>query len=104
MRPHPAPSARRIATSFCRAAARESCKWATLAQAISRTKPTAPSKTRSSSRTPAVWLASRGRTLMPTSFLHSIRGYAVLNSEKTRCISARACASVTPALRRPITV
>jgi hypothetical protein len=40
-----APSALRMAISFPRAAARDSSRLATLAQAISRTKPTAPSST-----------------------------------------------------------
>ena len=42
-----APSASRSAISFCRTAARASSRFATLAQAMRRTNPTAPSKMRS---------------------------------------------------------
>ena len=51
-----APSARRTAISDCRAAARASSMCATLAQAISRTKPTATSSTVRPSR---VWPTTR---------------------------------------------
>ena len=47
IRPRLAPSAARTAISFCRETARESCKFATLAQAISNTNATAPSRTKS---------------------------------------------------------
>ena len=42
-RQRPAPSAARTASSFSRPAERASCRLATLAQAMSRTQPTAPS-------------------------------------------------------------
>ena len=44
MRARLAPSAARTAISFCRPSARESSRFATLAQAISSTNPTAPSE------------------------------------------------------------
>ena len=46
-RQRPAPSAARIAISFCRTAERASNRLATFAQAINRTRPTAPSRTNS---------------------------------------------------------
>ena len=49
-RRRPAPSAARIAISDCRDAARASIRFATLAQAISSTRPTAPSSTSSAVR------------------------------------------------------
>ena len=48
---HPAPSAVRIATSFCRPLARVSRRFATLAQAISSTSATDPSSTSNARRT-----------------------------------------------------
>jgi hypothetical protein len=45
MRPRPAPMAERMAISRRRPVARTSSRLATLAQAISRTRPTAPSST-----------------------------------------------------------
>ena len=45
MRARPAPRALRTAISFWRAEARARSMWATLAQAISSTNPTAPKST-----------------------------------------------------------
>ena len=53
-RPRPAPSAARIASSRLRRSMRESIRFATLAQAISSTQPTAPSSTRSVGRARSV--------------------------------------------------
>ena len=52
IRPRLAPSAARTAISFCRASARDSSRFATFAQAMSSTKPTAP--IRIDQRTPHV--------------------------------------------------
>ena len=51
MRPRVAPMAARTAISFCRARARESSRLATLAHAMSSTKPTAATSTTSERRT-----------------------------------------------------
>ena len=48
--PRSAPSAVRIATSFCRDAARASSRFATFTHAMSSTSPTAPSSTSSAGR------------------------------------------------------
>ena len=62
MRQRPAPSARRIAISFCRAEARINSRLATLAQAINRTNAT------------VVRITSNKRRMLPTiCFCNSIR-------------------------------
>jgi hypothetical protein len=53
-RPRPAPSAARIASSRLRRSMRDSIRFATLAQAISSTQPTAPSSTKSVGRARSV--------------------------------------------------
>ena len=53
-RPRPAPSAARIASSRLRRSMRASIRFATFAQAISRTQPTAPSSTSSVGRARSV--------------------------------------------------
>ena len=58
-RRRPAPSAVRIAISFCRAAVRASSRFDRLAQTISMTTPTAPASTQSARRIrPLTWSAS----------------------------------------------
>ena len=55
-RRRPAPSAVRIAISFCRAAVRASSRFDRLAQTISMTTATAPASTQSAEAHPAVHL------------------------------------------------
>ena len=64
-RARPAPSAVRIAISFCRAADLANSKLATFAQAISRTNATAPSNTSSAGRVPATTSSYSENTFAP---------------------------------------
>ena len=69
-RPRPAPSAVRIAISFCRAAVRASSRFERLAQTISITTPTAPASTRSASRSVPLTCSASGVT-RPSKLLRS---------------------------------
>ena len=60
----PAPSAVRIATSFCRPVARVSSRLATLAQAMSSTSATEPSSTSTARRTSPTTCFGSGTTLI----------------------------------------
>ena len=64
MRPLPAPSAERITISPSRAAARTSSRFATLAAAISRTRPTAPSRSSSFLRRSPTIVSCNGVSVM----------------------------------------
>ena len=75
MRIPPAPSAARIAISRPRPAARISIRLATLAQAISRTTPTAPSNTSSGVRTSPTTCSRRSTTVIPHLVLKSGRSH-----------------------------
>ena len=65
IRREPAPSAAWIASSCCRASARTRNRFATLAQAMSRTRPTVPSSTHSTRPTSPMTSAASGLTLGP---------------------------------------
>ncbi len=97
-----APRALRTASSFCRVMPRASSRLATLTQAISSTKPTAPSSSHS------IWIRSGGRksffsgsTLAPQPL--SLFGYTCAICAVTASIFCCACWSVTPGFIRPIT-
>ncbi len=60
-----APSATRIPISFCRFRPRANARLPTLAHAIRRTNPTAPSNTSSAGRTSLTVAACSGTTLRP---------------------------------------
>ena len=64
MRPRPAPSAARSTISPSRAAARTSSRFATLTQAISSTKPTAPRRISSGLRVSPSIRSSRESTVI----------------------------------------
>ena len=93
-----APNAVRIATSFCRDVTRARSRLATLAQAISRTKPTAPRRTSSAGRMLPVDSSSSDFTtsvhFVPTAF-----GYRRRICSANDFISASACFTDTPGLR-----
>ena len=101
MRDRPAPNAARTASSDSRAAVRPSDRLATLTQAMSRTNPTAPSRT------------SSGRRTLPTSssWRRATRAVTPLLCLESSCasraaivfISPRAAASVAGGASRPIT-
>ena len=102
MRERAAPSAERTAISRTRPAPRIKRRFATLAQAIRRRKPTAASNTQRGRRTPSVVSSSMGKTLALQSLLPSGRACAVKFA--TRSMSWRACSSVMPALSRATAV
>ena len=91
-----APSARRTAISDCRVAARASSMCATLAQAISSTKPTATSSTVRPSR---VWPTTRSLS-GTTCTLRLVSGYAASRRRVTTSTSAWAEAGLTPGFSR----
>ena len=96
-----APSAVRIATSFCRAAARASSRFATLAQAIRRTKPTAPRSTNSAGRIVLVDTSPSGTSLSVQSGLNWF-GNSFLRSSANAVMSRVACSVVMPGLMRAV--
>ena len=103
MSPRPAPMAARIAISFCRAADRASRRFATFAQAISRTSATAPSSTSSAGRASRTRCSCIASTL--TVSVRSIHcGVARRNSSPSSFISARAVSIVMPAFKRAATL
>ena len=98
-RPRPAPSAVRIAISFCRAALRARSRFERFAHTISITTATAPARTQTAARIfPLTWSES-GETKPSKEFLS---GCSRVSAVAMVCVSACACAAVTPGLRRPI--
>ena len=98
-RRRPAPSAMRMATSFCRAAVRASSRFDRLAQTISMTMPTAPASTHAASRTLPLTCSDSGRT-MPSKVLRSGCSRTICGASAR--ISACAPAGVAPPFSRPI--
>ena len=98
-RARPAPTAARTTISRPRAEARASSRLATLAQAMSRTKATAPSRTKSVCRVSPTMASCRGVRRTPLSAL--LRGYSAESRAAMPVISARAWASETPGASRP---
>jgi hypothetical protein len=96
MRERLAPNAVRTATPFWRAADRASNMCATLAHAMSSTKPAAPSSTSSVGRTSPTTLSLSGVTVTPP----LVPGNSRSSRAVMVAISARACASVTPGASR----
>ncbi len=102
MRRRVAPSATRSANSRRRATERAKSRLATLAEATSRTKPTAPSSMKSAGRMLPKTSSSRDETLAPRSAF--VSGCCSARRAAMASISACACASVTPGFRRATTV
>ena len=96
-----APSASRNAISFSRAAARASSKLATFAQAIRRTKPTAPSRMSNAGLMSPTISSCNGVTVAPIRVLDL--GYCFARRAAIVSISAWACLRPTPGFIRAIT-
>ncbi len=97
-----APSAERIVTSRRRPAARASMRLATLAQATSRTRPTAPMKTSNAGRISPIICSRSATTSAPQLAFDS--GYCASSRRMIVVISCWARSSETPCPRRPKTV
>ncbi len=97
-----APRAIRTAISLCRSAARASSRFATFAQAISRTNATAPRRSMSAGRrSPTNDLEQRlERSCSARAFEF---GYCSARRLAMPTTSARACSTLTPGFRRPMT-
>ena len=100
MRPRPAPMAARMAISRLRTVARTSSRFATLAQAMSSTKLTAPTSTSSDCRTLRTMISCIASTPKPPCRPIAL-GKAARNSAVACCSCAFAAESVTPGFRRP---
>ena len=101
-RPEEAPSAPRTAISRSRPAARASIRLATLAQAISRIKTTAPNSSSRRGRVAPTSDSSSGTTVRSEAQVSGIRqGNSGNKAACSRCNSACACAGVTPSFSRP---
>jgi hypothetical protein len=98
MRRRPAPSAARKAISRNLPLARISNRFATLAQAISRTRPTAASSTNRGRRTFSVTSTRKGTTAALQSL--SIAGRSAESCLATAARSCCACRRLTPGLSR----
>src|SRR5579885_1871225 len=101
MRPCAAPRAWRRATSRAREVARARSRFAILAHARRRTKPTAPRSTRSAVFTFPTRICWRGVTRTDQPAFTS--GYSWARRAERPSISAWACARETSGLRRPMT-
>ena len=99
MRPRLAPNAALSPISFCRETPRASIKFAIFVQAMSNTKPTAPSRISSALRISPLNCARNGTSRIPQ--LVSKSGYCWVNRAAIVFISAWACSSVTPGFSLP---
>ena len=99
-RPRFAPNAVRMAISLCLAVAFDRSRLAMLAQAISNTRTTAPSRISKASRTSPTICSCSGITTDSRPALTS--GYSLARRLAIELISACACCGATPAFRRPI--
>ena len=111
MCPRPAPSAARIASSCCRPSARTRSRLATLAHAISRTRPIVPISSHSDVPASPMRSCFSGRTTGARRASSNILtlnpgngGKRVNESGIMRATSAVACAIVTPGLSRATAV
>ena len=109
IRPHPAPSAARTASSCCRASTRTNSKFVTFAPAISSTRPSVPITTHSTSLTLPTTSCFNGRSsgvICQRSYqCGSLPGPFDQDSIQIgsmRVRSALACAIVTPGFSRAI--
>ncbi len=104
-RPRPAPSDRRTAISFCRAAARASSRFATLAHAISSTRPTivisTPPALTMLSRKPGLIVACASGTSVTLRPWFSF-GYSCSSWRAIVFRFASACCTETPGFSRPV--
>ena len=98
IRPRLAPRAARTAISFCRETPRANSKFATFAQAMSTTKPTAPSRISSALRISPLNCVLKGTRVTPQLVLKS--GYSFSRRAPIVFISICACPSVTSGLSR----
>ncbi len=103
MRQREPPSAVRMATSRLRLVARTRSRLATLAQAISSTKPTAPTSTSSDWRTRRTSTSPSRSTSNPFLASPSAPGNWLSKTAREACTRARACGRVTPGFSRPAT-
>ena len=94
----PAPSAARMANSRCREVERASNKFATLAQPISRTSPTAPKSRRICGRKSPTKASSAGWARKVRLLFES--GYSFARRAPSASISLLARSSVTPGFKR----
>ena len=94
-----APTAVRMANSFCRTEARANKRFATFAHAISRTRPTAPNKIKSAGFTLRTRESRMGET-ETLSVLSIHLGLARRKRSPASRISERACSNVTPGFKR----
>ena len=99
MRARLAPSAARNPISFCRETPRARSRFATFVHAMSKTNPTAPSRMSRALRISPLNCVRSGTSRMPQLVLKS--GYCCDRRAPIVFISACACSSVTPGLRRP---
>jgi len=97
--PRPAPSAVRIAISFCRVAVRASSRFDRFAHTMSMTIATAPASTQTARRMRPPTCSASGLTL-PWKLLRS--GCSAVICAAIVRISACARSADTPGLRRPI--
>src|SRR5258708_4840846 len=95
-----APSATRTEISLCRAAVRAKSRFATLAQASNRIRPTAASNNSSVGRSRPAITASSG--CAPNSNPRFVSGNCWAKLSPIRCNSPRACSTLTPGFNRPI--
>ncbi len=100
-RPWPAPRAVRTANSASRAATRARSRFATLTQAMSRTRPTAPRSTSRGRRTSPTVACWRETAVPPSP--SSASGYCFARRSAIVATSCRARSTETPGLRRPMT-
>ena len=96
-----APSAARIDNSRPRPVARASMRFATLAQAMSNTKPTAAISTSSMGSIPRAASRTSGWMFVRQSLF--VAGYCPARPAFKRVSSARACSSGTSGASRPVT-
>ena len=100
-RRRPAPKAPRMAISLSRVAARARSRLARLAQAISNSTPTAPSRISSTGRMRPANISAMGNRIVPVPAL--VAGYCFSRRAAITAISARAWATVTPGFKRATT-
>ena len=102
-RQRPAPSAERIANSFCRESARASRRLARFAHAISSTKPTAPWSTQRARRRPPTTSSCRPSSRSRWFFWSGtcVFGFSTAHCASIDSTSALAWLAATPCFKRP---
>ena len=95
-----APSASRTEISRCRAIPRVSSRFTTLAEAMSKIRPTEPNKSSNAGLTSPTTNSRSGRTVKSAPKSSRV-SYLSFHPTTTACSSARACAIVAPGFNRP---